>query len=175
MLQKIPVKKEYLLIGGTILLLWLGYQLALKKTMEAWQLNKQLKSQLAQSADLTVQPAYTERKNYNLDIIINRYKTDTVQFRSNIINIIASIAEKQGVKLSEVPLQDPLFHTDKYIVQKLSFEGGYFDLIKTLDQLQKTTGIGIVRSVGIKTIITRSATGNIRKVMMEIYLEMVVR
>lgn len=174
MLQKIPIKKEYLLIGGTILILCLSYLSAFRKTIEAWQLNKRLKSQLSQSAELTVQPAYLERKNHNLDIIINRYKIDTVQFRSNIINTIASVAEKQGIKLSEVPLQDPLFHTNKYIMQKLNFEGGYFALVKTLDQLQKTAGIGIVRSVSIKTILSRSAAGNSRKVIMEVYLEMVI-
>ena len=174
MLQKIPVKKEYLLIGASVILLWISYQLAFRKTFEACQLNKQLTRQIAQGADVSVLPDYLERKNHNLDKIISLYKTDTVAFRSNIINTIASIAEKQNVKLSEVPMQDPLLHADKFIIQKLDFEGSYFDLIKTLDRLQKTEGIGVIRSAVIRTVIERSNVTGKEKIILELYFEMAV-
>src|SRR5260221_6065529 len=130
MLKQLPLKKEYLLIAAAIVLLLLSYQLAFKKTIEAWQINKHLKAQLFEATNLSYQPAYLERKNKNLTNIIGHYKTDTVAFRSNIISTISSIAEKENVKLSEVPVRDPLYDTDQFIIQKLNFEGSFFALTK---------------------------------------------
>ena len=174
MLKKLSVNNAYLLIGGIALVLFISYQLAIKNTIAAWQINKQLTGQIANENNTSVQPDYLARKSSNLAKIINQYKTDTIAFRSNVINTIASVAEKEGVKLSEVPAQDPWYRSDRFIIQKLSFEGDYFALIKTLDGLQKTTGIGMVRSVGLQTVITRSNTANLKKLVMEVYMEMVV-
>jgi len=173
MLKQIPIKKEYLLIAASIVLLLLCYQLAFKKTAEAWQINKQLRTQIAQATDLSYQPAYLERKNNNLSQIINRYKTDTIAFRSNTISAISSIAEKEDVKLSEVPLQDPLYHSDQFIIQKLNFEGGFFALTKVLNKLQATNGIGVVRSVAYKVMGVRSGADEDKKLILEVYLESV--
>jgi hypothetical protein len=171
--KQFALKKEYLLIAAAIVLLLLGYQLALKKTIEAWQVNKRLKTQLTQAADLSYQPAYLERKNNNLTNIINRYKADTVAFRSNIISVISSIAEKENIKLSEVPVQDPLYHMDQFIIQKMDFEGTYFALTKVLKQLQGTTGVGLIRSVDYKVTGQRSNADEAKKLIMEVYLETV--
>ncbi|MDB5089162.1 MAG: hypothetical protein JWR09_3156 [Mucilaginibacter sp.] len=170
MLKQLPVKKEYLFIAAVIVLLLISYQFAFKKTLEAWQISKQLKTQIAQASDLSIQPAYLDRKNANLSKIIGFYKTDTVAFRSNIINTISSIAEMENVKLSEVPLQDPLYHSAKFIIQKLSFEGDFFALTKVLNKLQLTTAIGLVRSVTYR--IPKERTGASReRIILEIYLE----
>jgi hypothetical protein len=171
MIQKLPIKKEYLLIAGAILLLLLSYQFALKKTIEAWQINKRLKTQLTQAADLSYQPAYIERKSDNLSLVINRYKTDTVAFRSSIISTISLIAEKENVKLSEVPVQDPAYHTDQFIIQKLSFEGSFFALTKVLNELQATGGIGLARSVTYKIMGAKANPDESKKLVMEIYFE----
>lgn len=170
MLKQLSIKREYLMIAATIILLLLCYKLAFKKTIEAWQIHKGLNAQLTQATDLSYQPAYVERKNSNLTKIINRYKTDTIAFRSNAISAISSIAEKENVKLSEVPLQDPLYHTEQFIIQKLNFEGDFFALTKTLDQLQATVGIGMVRSASYKMIISRSSTDEVKKLVLEVYL-----
>jgi hypothetical protein len=171
MLKQLPIKKEYVLIAAAVVLLLLSYQLAFKKTMEAWQINKHLKAQLFEATNLSYQPAYLERKNKNLTNIIGRYKTDTVAFRSNIISTISAIAEKENVKLSEVPVQDPLYHTDQFIIQKLNFEGSFFALTKVLKQLQATKGIGVVRSASYKAVNVRSNTDEAKKLTMEVYLE----
>jgi hypothetical protein len=173
MLDKLPVKKEYLLIAASIILLLLSYQLAFKKTIEAWQINKQLKQQLSRGTDLSYQPAYLVRKDKNLTAILNNYKTDTVAFRSNTISAIALIAEKQHVKLSEVPLQDPMFHNDQSIIEKLNFEGSFFALTKVLHALLTTNGIGIVRSATYKTTRLSSSNNQQKKLVLEVYLEIV--
>lgn len=170
MLKNITIKKDYLLIGASLLLLFMSYQLAFKKTLEAWHIHKQLNSRLIQASDLSFQPVYLERKNHNLDNILNLYKTDTVLFRSNAISAIAAIAEKEHVKLSEVPRQDPLYHTDQFIVQKLDFEGAYFNMVKVLNTLQATHGFGVVRSAGFKLTGLKNAAED-QKLVLEVYLE----
>lgn len=169
MLKQLPFKKQYLLIAATIVLLLLSYRFAFKRTIEAWQINKNLKAQIAQSSDLSLQPAYLERKSNNLNKILSLYKTDTVAFRSNIINTISLIAEKEGVKLSDVPLQNSLYRSDKHMIQKLSFEGMYFSLVKLLNQLQNSPGIGVVRSVTLKMQKENSNGGAKGNIVMDVY------
>jgi len=171
MLKQLPVKKEYLFVASVIILLLIGYQFAFKKTLEAWQISRQLKAQIAQAADLSIQPAYLDRKNANLSKIIGFYKTDTVAFRSNMINTISSIAEKENVKLSEVPLQDPLYRSAKFIIQKLSFEGDFFALTRVLNQLEKTKEIGVLRSVAFRKPKSNANDNNAGKLALDVYLE----
>jgi len=171
MLKKLPIKKEYLLIVGTLLLLLISYHFAFKNTIEAWQSHRQLQTQLAQSSDLNYQPGYLERKNNNLDQLIALYKADTAAFRSNIISTIAGIAEKQNVKLSDVPVQDISFQTDHSIIEKLEFEGDYFALVKVASQLQSTSGIGVIRGETLKMKEVRSNNNEVKKNVLVVYLE----
>ncbi|BAU54917.1 hypothetical protein [Mucilaginibacter gotjawali] len=173
MLKQLSIKREYLLVAASILLLIISYHLAFKKTIEAWQEHNRLNKELMQSAGVDLQPAYLNRKNHNIGQIINFYKTDTVAFRSSAISAIASIAEKENVKLSEVPTQDPIYHTDKFIIQKLDFEGDYFALTRMLNQLQATKGIGVCRSATFRVITTRTTVAEVKKLVLEVYLETV--
>jgi hypothetical protein len=166
MWKRLPFKKEYLLVAGAVVLLWLSYQLAFKGTIAAWQMNAGLKAQLNRSVDVNYQPSYLNRKNNNLDKILKLYRADTAAFRSNSISLIAGIAEKAGVKLSEVPVNDPFYHTDRFLVQKLGFEGDFFSLTRVLHQLQQTPGIGQVRGADYHF-------GHEKKLVLEVFLEIV--
>lgn len=169
MAEKLWENKQYLLAAAAIVLLLTCYELAFKDTIAAWQTNQRLKAQLAQVADMTLQPAYLARKNSNLSKIIGSYVSDTAAFRSNIIGSISSLAEKEHVKLSEVPSQNPLYQAGSFTVQKLGFEGGFIPLLKVLNQLQAQKGIGIVRSVNYRASVQRQN----KTIIMEVYLETV--
>lgn len=150
MLKIGQIKKEYLLLAASVVMLVICYQLAFKKSIEAWHQHRQLQAQAAQSVSGSFQPGYSERKSANISKILNLYKADTVNFRSNIISRISLVAEKENVKLSEVPADDPSLHNNKIIHQKLTFEGDYLSLVKTLNELQKTPEIGVIRSIDLK-------------------------
>jgi hypothetical protein len=171
MLKKIPLKKEHLFIIAAIMICLICYRLAFQKTIEAWQIHQQLSRQIATAADLSDQPAYLERKQANLNKIISLYRADTITFRSNIISTISGVAERGGVKLSEVPAQDPSYNTDKFIIQKLSFEGGFFAMTKVLRQLQSTTGIGMVRAFTYRSVGLKSSNDQTKKLILEVYME----
>jgi hypothetical protein len=174
MLKQLQLKKEYGLAMATIILLLVSYELAFKTTADAWQLHRALKTELTKANDVSLQPAYLERKNNNLNKIIALYKADTVNFRSNILSTISSVADHDNVKLSEVPLQDAIYRNPQFIVEKLSFEGDYFDLLKTLNQLQSTVRIGMIRSVALRSVGVHMGSGDARKLVMEVCWEIAV-
>jgi len=164
------LKKKYLFIVVTMAVVLICYQLAFKKTIEAWQLNQQLKALLAQSADVSNQPGYTERKNSNLDRLLDLYKADTLNFRSNTISKIASVAETEQVKLAGVPNEEPADTSQRFRIQKLDFEGDYFSLMKAFQRLAQTKEAGIIRSAVFKTKRGTDPEKD-RKIIMELYFE----
>lgn len=169
MLKQLHFKKEYWLACGIIVLLLLSYQLAFKKTIEAWQSNRNLNRQLARFADISSEPQYQERKNKNLSSTINLYKTDTTEFRSNVIVVITRIAEKEHVKLVEVPTRDPLFYSSEFMILKLKLEGDYFSLTKVFDLLNRVKGIGVVRSATYRSASITSGNRKEERLMLELY------
>jgi len=171
MVKELLHKKEYWLIAGTIVLILLCYQLAFKKTIAAFQVNSRLKTQLTQASDVAYQPGYLERKTKNLEMILARYQADTLSLRGNTLATIASIAEREDVKLSGVPNQDPAFNTGHFIIQKLDFEGNYSALVKTLNHLEEQQNIGVPRSVTLKAVEERTSDKAARKTVMEILME----
>jgi hypothetical protein len=67
-------------------------------------------------------------------------------------------------------LQDPLYHRDKFIIQKLDFEGSFFALTKVFNQLQATNGIGVVRAASYRVISLRSGNDDVKKLVLDVYL-----
>jgi hypothetical protein len=171
MLKKLPLKNEYLLLIGTVLLLILAYELSFKKTFDAWQMNRELRQKLSSAQGLGGQPDYLERKNANLDKLLGLYRADTTALRSNLINSITLLADRQNVKLAEVPAQEASFSAAHFIVEKLEFEGDYFSLLKMNDLLQKQSAIGIIRSENWKVTGIRNNGDKLKKLVLEVYLE----
>jgi len=171
MLEKSPIPKKYALVLGVTLLAVVCYKLALEKTVEAGQQYRQLNVQLNSAASLTLQPDYLIRKWKNLDSVLAIYKADTAAFRSNTLSKIAIVAEMQNVKLNEVPTDDPILHTERFILQRLDFEGDFFALTKVLNQLQVANNIGLIRSVDYKSI--KKSSSPDQKLVMQVYFEMI--
>ncbi len=165
----LPVKKNQLIITGTVLLVLASYQFAFKNTFEAWHANKKLKDQFAQTNDVSYQPNYLNRKAYNLNTIIETYKADTSTFRNNCINKVALVAVKENVKLSDVPAPNVSLNADRLMIQRISLEGSYFSLIKVLQSIQQSEGIGFVRSASVR--IMRSPGNVANRLMADVFLE----
>jgi hypothetical protein len=163
------INKKYGVIGGSLLLLILCFELAFKNSFEAYQTNQNLKAQLSQTSELSYQPGYLHRKEQNLDAILSHYRSDSSALRGNTIANLSRLAEKGNVKLSEVPVEDPVFHTDQYIIERLKFVGDFKSLVKTLDYWEVSEGMGISRSIVMKTL--KSDEPANQKIVMEVLLE----
>jgi len=59
----------------------------------------------------------------------------------------------------------------KFIIQKLSFEGDFFALTRVLNQLEKTKGIGVLRSVSLRRPKSNTNDNNTGKLKLDIYFE----
>ncbi len=173
MLKNILVKKEYLLIVGSVLFLIICYRFAFRNTIDAWQLHSQLARQQASATSLSFQPDYLERKANNLNTIIGLYKADTALFRSNAISAVSELAEKNEIRLVEVPTQSPQFQTDLFHIQQLNFEGSYFGQVSFLSQLHSLRNAGVVRSLRFR--LKKAQEGNVDawKLNLEVYLQII--
>jgi hypothetical protein len=160
---------RYLLLGAAVLLLAVSYQLAFRHTFAALQLRHKLRQELAGAGDLSVQPAYLDRKFKNLDELTARYRADTSVFRAAVINAVTLIADEQHARLTEVPGIDTSFNRKGLIVQKMSLKGDFFSLLKVYDQLNSRANIGLVRSLTIKEPPHHDAAED-RQLAMDIYL-----
>lgn len=161
------------LIAGSVILLFVSYQLAFKNTIDAWQMNRNLKAKLAGSSDLSYQPGLSERKIKNLDKILNQFRSDSAAFRGNTIGKISRITSQQGVTLSEIPSDEPGFHTDQFIIERLRFEGDFRSYLKALDQIEQSPEVGFVRQVTIKEKPKNGVSDLKGNVTMELLLEIV--
>lgn len=169
MLKQLLFKKNFLLAGGSLLLLLVCYQFAFKRTLDAWQLNRQLTEQLGSGNDLGYQPGYLDRKGRNLDRILELYRSDTTLFRSGTISTIAVLAAKYKVKLTVVPARDAIYQRDHSVIQKLGFEGDFFALNRFLNQLESSTGIGMPVAVDLKTQ-RKGINPDQQRLMMDVYM-----
>jgi hypothetical protein len=167
MFNKLPLKKEYLLLAGVLVLLLVSYQMAFKKTIALWQVHRNLTAKLALAGDVSVQPGYLKRKGGNLENILQLYRVDSTAFRNSVISSVSLIAARENVKLLEVPVEDPFYRTDRFMIQKLVFQGDYFSLLKTLNNLQQAAAIGIIRSVALK-LPERGHTGELKMPVLEV-------
>lgn len=170
MLKNIVFKKEYLLIVAGIVLLIAAYRLAFRKTIEQWHLHTQLEAKLAGAGNASYQPGYFSRKNANLNKIIRLYKVDTTLFRNNSVNAVSLIAQRNGAKLVNIPLQELGQDTSKIVIEKLELAGDYFSLLKTVAALNATNDIGRLRSLSFFEV-TKVASVDAKSTHMEIYLE----
>ena len=162
------------MVAGSLILAVFCYELAFKKTLELWRTHSRLTQELQQSSDLSTSPGYLARKNENLDHIISAYRLDSVSFRNRAVNEIADLADQQQVKFITVPADDPLYHAPGFILQKLDFEGDFFSLLKLVNKLQATAGIGLLRSVSWmtkKSLSEDPVHNNGKKLILEVYME----
>jgi hypothetical protein len=173
-MRSLPLKKEFYLPFSCLFLLLTGYQLAFKKTIEAWQLHNRLSRQITEAVSFSYLPAYEQRKRTNLDKLLHFYHADTLNYRSNALARIAAIAEKQQVKLSDVPLQDPLYRTGQTLIQNLRFEGNYFALERAGNEMEATPDIGVLRSLTYKITLVRTPTTEKRTLSLDIFLEFLI-
>ena len=160
------------MIAGTIVLLYISYQLAFKKTIGAVRIHQRLSAAITSASDLSYQPGYMERKSKNLDAIINKYQMDSLSLRGNTIARVSAIADKEHVKLSEVPDQDPLYRNEHFIIQRLDFEGDYFSLTRMLHQLESTDGMGVPRSMVWKAVDKVPGNHTDKKLVLQVCFEM---
>ncbi|PAW94651.1 hypothetical protein CKK33_14575 [Mucilaginibacter sp. MD40] len=143
--------RPYAVPAAAILFLFICYQLAFKKTLEAWQLHRQFQQQLSTAQGIGSTPALMIRKQRNLDRIVQHYRWDTTAYRSSIIEQISKLSATQGVGFPTLPQREPALQSDQLQVERVVLNGKFTDLLKTLHTMEQTSSLGVVRSVRLSS------------------------
>lgn len=144
-------QKNKLLIPLVVLGLILAWTLAFSNTFNAILLHRTLLKESSEASDLSFNPKYLLRKQDALNNILKGYKVDKdwvdrLWMRSSVL------AANGNVGL-DYTLAKSLAETDSTrtgTVQSLYFYGNYIQLIKLMDTLEKSSGIGKISAIQVK-------------------------
>lgn len=151
------VRNRLLLIASGLVML-LSWPLALKKTWQEIGLNKELKGK-GEEALLSYNPNHLREKEKVLGSLLTRYTLDSVQWRNEFWMKVSGAASRSRVSVNYNPDLGSLTSTaDSALMnQRISFEGDFRNLVLLMDTLEKTQGVGFLRSASFKKVKSRSA------------------
>lgn len=139
-------KKNMVFIGAIIIVLCIAYQFSFKHTFDAIALNHQLKRE--QVNDQTIDGSFPQinRKNsFYLDVL-KGYKVKKEDRENRLWQAISGMALVNDVEIgfnpNQVLVTDTLTIQNGIVSQQFNFKGSYFHLVKLLDTISKTNGIG---------------------------------
>ncbi|MEE1945896.1 hypothetical protein VRU48_12315 [Pedobacter sp. KR3-3] len=139
-------KKNWVLMVGMVALLYIAYVFSLKHTFEAMRLNRQLKKEqsAAQSEDSTF--PQVSRKNTFYANALKSYQVKKEDRENRLWQTVSGMASAQNVQVNfstnTQSVTDTIALQQGMVAQQFTFKGNYFNLVKLLDTLSKSTGIG---------------------------------
>ncbi|WP_311951028.1 hypothetical protein [Mucilaginibacter terrae] len=153
----------------TVLSVWAAFS----KTYSAWKLNRELSGKRANSNNMSYNPAYMERKFKNIEAITALYTADSTTYRNHVLSTVARLADAENIRVIEMPGTEnqPNHRTGIYEVQKLGFEGDFFNFTRFYNRIQAASGIGRVRGAQYSLISQPTSTGTRKSLRFYLYLE----
>lgn len=151
------LRNRLLLIASGLILL-LSWPLALKKTWEEIRLNKELKGK-GEETLLSFNPNHLKEKEEVLESLLIRYTLDSAESKNEFWMKVSGAASRSGVSVNYNPdVRSVTLAADSAMMnQQISFEGDYRNLVLLMDTLEKTEGVGFLRSASFKKAKSRSA------------------
>jgi len=149
------VRNRLLLIAWVLILL-LSWPLALKKTWEEIDLNKELKGK-GEEILLSYNPNHLKEKEEVLESLLTRYTLDSAEWKNEFWMKVSGAASRSRVSVNYNPdVRSLMPAADSAIMnQRISFEGDYRNLVLLMDTLEKTQGVGFLRSASFKKVKSR--------------------
>lgn len=144
--------------GVGIVLCW---YFAFSNTFEAIKLHSELKGQSAVAEDLSFNPVHTEKKLAALKDILKSYRINPSDWSNELWMKSSAMAMKQQVGI-DYTRSKPVVEKDTTAVgafETLYCYGHYIQLVKLIDTLERTSGIGKVSAIQIKAP-KEETTGN---------------
>lgn len=136
------------------LLLYISYQLSIKKTFEAITLNWQMQKEIDRAGTGEQTTAMLlEHKNMAYQQLLKAYRVKKEDREQRMWQTISGLAMYNSVEISFTPQlnKTDTVSTDHIAKTDFSFKGKYPALIKLLDTLHRTPQIGKIATVKIAT------------------------
>jgi|GEM_PF-451954 len=149
-----PIKKNKLLLPAFVAGLLLCWFLAFSKTFDAVKLNQKLRGDAEKESDISFNPTHVQEKLAALNLLLKSYKVSD-DWNDQLWMQSSAIAARQNVGV-DFTLDKPTEDVDTATVgksqkaQSLYFYGGFIQLIKLVDTLERTRGIGKISALQIK-------------------------
>lgn len=145
------VTKNKLILPVFVFGLLLCWLLAFSKTLEAVKLNRRLKNESEKMNDISFNPAHLQQKLTALDLILKGYKVDE-EWNDHLWTKASAVAAKLNVGV-DFTLDKSSADVDSTSVgrsQSLYFYGGYIPLVKLVDSLERSRGVGKISALQVK-------------------------
>lgn len=131
-----------------ILLCWV---LAFSKTFDALRLNQDLTEQESLRNDISFNPVYTQRKLTALERILKAYQVKEELWSNTLWMKASAAAAKQGATIDYTVLKTQERDTTLAgMAQSLHCYGSFTQLVKVIDTLERTPGIGKLSALQLK-------------------------
>jgi hypothetical protein len=149
-------KKNMVIVGAMIIVLYIAYQFSFKHTFDAIVLNQQLKRE--QVNDQASDGGFTQinQKNKFYLSAIKSYKVKKEDRENRLWQAVSGMAVANDVDISFNPnlalvTADTITVKNGIVSQQFNFKGNYFNLVKLLDTISKTDGIGKISDLKLST------------------------
>jgi hypothetical protein len=146
-MKVILLKYRFLPAVLALVVLVAVYLLALRPTIELWRANRVLESEFVAAVSPEYQQDFTERKLANISKILKGYRADSMSFKSKLSSVVATLAERQHVKLTDVPDERNAADSNKFVLQQLQLRGDFFSLLRLYHELEHVPETGYIRTV----------------------------
>ena len=172
-------KKNLLSIAGMVLCLYIAYVFSFRHTIAALQLNRQLKKEQGADQSLTNSSAQVSRKNNFYANAVKSYTVKKEDRENRLWQAVSGMALAQNVNINFNPkaqfITDSLALQKGLVTQQFAFKGDYFNLVKLLDTMGKSRGIGKIYDLKLFTKKENADQQNKSQLKMELTLAAIAR
>lgn len=166
MFAKLNLKnKKIVLILLMLAVTYLAYQFSFEKAISAFALNRQLKAAQQPGQEPDAAFPQLERKHAFYQSVLKGYKVRTEDRENRLWQSVSAMAIAKNVEINFSPNiitaeKDTSEIARGIVSQKFIFKGSYFNIVKLLDTLAKSSGIGKI--AGAK-LMKKTVNGNEEK------------
>lgn len=174
-------KKNIVLIGAMLLVVYVAYVFSFSPTLKVIQINHQLAREQSQTQNFDgTLPQIANQHNYYLNAL-KAYQVKAEDRENRLWQTVSGVAIAKNVEISFSPTAQQTTDTDsvaiknKLVKQQFNFKGNYFDHLQLLDSLSKTKGIGIITEIRLAVPKEKAMDGNANQVILQLSLSGMVK
>lgn len=171
MFQNLSHKKRfYYLVTGVILIILLGYNLALKKTFNLKSECVQIEKNIAELKDAPAQLVALKKKLNSIDRSVHLAFNKKQTIQDYLLEQIADYCSSNNILIREYP-KPHQYNKDDYAIETshIVLEGSYINLLKLLYHIEQKYRLGKVSSAKFYTVINENT--KVLELILELYIQ----
>jgi len=178
MWHKLDDKKQKIVaIVAAVLVLYVAYVFSFKHAIEAYGLNKSLKKEASLQMEDAAYPHLNKKYNFYQKVLAD-YRVKKEEMDTKVWQAVSDMAVSKQVKISYNPMPqttDTATVTNAIRQQQFVFRGGYFNIVKLLDTLSKSEGLGKIAQLTIASPKNEGSKENNQALSMQLGISAVER